>query len=257
MKRLLTMLCLILVAGAPLLAQDSGRSLLSAARKRAKDARGKESTEKTAVYEDCIRILAMIPERFPKERPAVARAWLETGRFWRRLSRPEKAEAAWKRVLETPKEQRPACDALHDLATLYRKMKKRDDAEQMLRRVIKDFPGQPNPRAQALIRLAGLRRDAKAYEESEKLLRQCLNEHGDLWRRGVDALNALVALKLRQKQTEEGRRILDAHTDALRARFDGTAQAERLENALMKMSSRARLEKREVGGGDGRGGNGS
>lgn len=246
------MRCLMIVAALALLpwaavGQDGGRSLLSAARKRALDARGKEGVERAKVYEDCVRLLILVPERYPEEKAAIARAWLELGRTYRRLDRLKEAEDAFNKVFRVPEEQRPCCDALHDLASLYRKSKRREDAATALQRVVDGFPGQARSRALALIRLAGFARDAKKYDRAEALLRQCLKEHGDLWRQSIDALDALVALRLRRKDVRGARGALDAHTASLRARFAGTDEEERVESALMKMSSRARLAKAEAG----------
>lgn len=246
MKRCLTIVAVLMLLPWTTAAQDNGRSLLSAARKRALDARGKEGAERTKVYEDCVRLLVLVPERHPKEKAAVARAWLELGRTYRRLDRKKEAEDAFNRVLLVPDEQRPCCDALHALASLLRKQKRRDEAKKALRRLVDGFPGQARSRALALIRLAGLERDAKNYDGADTLLRQCLKEHGDLWRQSVDALNALVSMKVRQKDMQGAREALEAHTASLRARFAGTDDEERLENALMKMSSRSRLKKAEA-----------
>ena len=242
------MRCLMIVAALALLpweaaGQDSGRSLLSAARKRALDARGKNGVARTKVYEDCVRLLTLVPERYPEQKAALARAWLELGRTYRRLDRLKEAEAAFNKVFRVPEEQRPCCDALHELASLYRKGRRREEAVRALQRVVDGFPGQARSRARALNRLAGFARDAKEDDRAEALLRQCLKEHGDLWRQSIDALDALVALRLRQKDVRGARGALDAHTASLRARFAGTDAEKRGESALMKMASRARLAK--------------
>lgn len=232
-------------------AQDSGRALLSAARKRAMDARGKEGEERAAVLRDCERILAVIPEKYSNEKPAVARAWLELGRTRKRLGKLKEAQAAFEKVLLDRNEQRPCCDALHELASLHKKGKRPAEAIAALQDVVKSYPTQARSRARALIRMGGLYRDMKQMEQAEAMWRQCLKEHGDLWRQSVDALNALVALKLRAKDVREARRILDAHTAALRSRFAGTKEEERLEAALAKMTSRVRLAKTETEGKEG------
>jgi len=232
-------------------AQDGGRALLSAARKRSLDARGKEGPERVAILEDCERMLAAIPERFPDDRPAVARAWLELGRTRKRLGRTKDAAAALNNVLMVKEEQRPCCDALHELASLHRKAKRLDAAVSALETLVKDYPMQARSRARALVRIGGLYRSMRQFDKADGVLHQCLKEHGDLWRQSVDALNALVALKLSAKDPREGRRLLDAHTAALRARFAGSDDEERLEAALAKMTCRARLAKTDTKGKEG------
>ena len=252
MRRSSMLVALLMLLQCMALGQDSGQALLSAARKRALDARGKEGVAREKVYEDCVRLLTLVPERYPKEKIAVARAWLHLGRTYRRLDRPGDAEVAFGNVLRIPEEQRSCCEALHDLASLYRKGKRRGEATKSLQRVVDGFPGQVRLRAMALMRLAGLARDASAHARAETLLRQCLREHGDLWRQSVDALDQLVRLRLGQKDATGARGVLDAHAAALRARFVGTEDEDRLENALMKMVSRgrlAKLEARKEGGG--------
>lgn len=241
------MLLLLLVPCPALAGQDTGRSLLSAARKRAREARGLEGAERAAIFEDTLRILRMVPERFPDERPAVARAWLEMGRLLRRLDRGEEAVEALEKACTFTEEQRPVCDALHELASHYRKLREREQARAVLRRIVDEYPSQARPRARALIRMASLHREEKSYEKAEELLLQCLEEHGDLWRQAVDALDALVALKLRMKDIPGARSALDRHSKSLRARFAGTSLEARLERALMKMRSRPRLERMEGG----------
>ena len=236
-------LAIVLGPGYSCLAQDSGKSLLSAARKRAADARGKKGEERKTILEDTLRILEMVPERFPKEAPSLARALVETGRVLRRLGRPEEAVSALERAVKVPDENRPACEALHELASLYRKAKQPEKAEAALQAIIDDHPQQALMRARALIRLASSKRSQKKLEEAAECLRRCLKEHGDLWRSAVDAVDALVALKLRAKDNAAARRLLDAHTEALKARFKGTKHELRVGHALQKMKSRARLEK--------------
>ena len=243
-------LMLALVMGSlPLIGwgQDSARTLLSAARKRALDARVEEGAGKTAVYEDCVRLLRLIPERYPEEGPAVARAWLELGRTYRRLDRLPDAQQALQTASRMDGEPRVSTAALHDLASLHRRAGRRPEAAAALRAVVDGYPGQARSRARALIRLAGLERQGKRVEGARGLLRQCLKEHGDLWRQSVDALDALVALELAAKDLASARRCLDAHTAALRARFSATDDEDSLERALARMGARARLAKAEAG----------
>jgi tetratricopeptide (TPR) repeat protein len=194
----------------------------------------------------------MVPEKAPEDAAAVARAHLELGRTWRRLGKLDQAEEALLAASRIPSQSRPCCDALHDLASLYRKTKRKEPALAVLQRIVEEFPGEPRSRAEALMRIAGWQRDAKEYPEAEETLRRCLKEHADLWRPSVDALDDLVALKIRQKAYDDARQVLDAHTDSIRARFAGSAREESVENALMKMGSRGRLEK-VAGGGTGKG----
>ena len=225
--------------------QDSGRTLLSAAKKRALDARGKEGEARAVVLEDCARLLAAIPERFPDEKPAVARAWLELGRVHNRLDRTMEATAAFERVLEIKEEHRTCCDALHELASIHRKKKRPEVAIAALDRIVAEFPSQSRSRARALIRMASLHRGVGRIDRAEVALNRCMKEHGDLWRQSVDALNALVSLKLKVNDPQVARRVLDAGTASLRARFAGTKDEQRLEAALAKMTSRVRVAKAE------------
>lgn len=241
--RLFVIPILLLLTAVPAAAQDTGASLLAAARKRAQDATGRKGPELEAVLEDAIRLYGLVPDKFPDDGPSVARAWLEIGRAERRLGRSAGAEAAFRKASARPEEARTACDALHDLATLHRKAKKSEEARAALRQVIDGFPGQAASRAQALVRLAGLHRDAREYPQAEECLRRCLVEHADAWRTSIEALDDLVALKLRVKEPAEARRLLDTHGEAIKARFAGTSQEERVERALEKMPSRARLDR--------------
>ena len=239
-RMVLLSLCALLAA--PLLAQETGRSLVSAARKRAQEARGKEKEEQVPIYEDSIRILKLVPERFPDDGAAVARAALEMGRLYRRLGRSDEAETAWLEVLKHPEEARPVCDALQDLASHYRRAKRLDDAAQVLLRLIDSYPDVGRPRALALIRLASVHRRQKDLVAAEERLRQCLNEHAALWRQSIDALDDLVAMKIRAKERKEARQLLDTHSAAILARFAETPQEDRVTDALRKMGSRARLD---------------
>jgi len=243
MFRILLCLMFLLSTGLQIQAQDSGKSLVSAARKRAADARNKKGEERKTILEDTLRILRMVPEKFPKATPSVARALVETGKVLRRLGRPEEAIVALNRVLEIPDENRQACEALHELTSLHRKARKYEEAGQALQKIIDGYPQQSRQRAQALIRLAGIRRRQKKTDEAEEALRRCIKEHGDLWRPVVDAVNALVALKIREKDLAAARRLLDSHSKAIDERFTGTAFEQKAKNALRRMKSRARLDK--------------
>ena len=138
--------------------------------------------------------------------------------------------------------------ALHDLATLHKKARRFERAREALRRIIDDHPAQAMARARALVRLASLHRAAREPKAAEELLRQCLKEHGDLWRQSIDALDALAALKLRAGRLEEARTLLETHGAAIKARFQGTKHETRVDAALGRMKSRARLEKKKDGG---------
>lgn len=250
--RSLMLLAVLLGTAQPIWSQESGRALVSAGRKRLQDARGKQGKERNAVLEDALRILRMVPEKFPKEGAAVARAWLESGRILRRLGRVEEAQGALERVLEVEGEARPACDALHELATLYTRARKRDKATAALQRIVSEHPQQGMSRARALIRLASLQRRAKQVSAAEELLRRCLKEHGDLWRPSIDALDALVSLKIKSKDLKQARSLLASHGEAIAARFADSPVEGRVRRALQKMKSRGRLEKLAAGSGKGR-----
>ena len=85
MFRLSWCLIFLLSMGLQIQAQDSGKSLVSAARKRAADARNKKGDERKVILEDTLRILRMVPEKFPQATPSVARAFVEMGKVLRRL----------------------------------------------------------------------------------------------------------------------------------------------------------------------------
>lgn len=239
-----SLLALILCGGLAetALAQDTGKSLLAAARKRATEARGLDAEAKAAIYEDVLRLLARIPKDFPEERPAVARAWLETGRFERRLDRPERAEAAFRRVLEFPDEASPMCDALHDLASLLRRKKEYAAATELLQRLVDEYPKQEYDRARAFLRLASLERQAKRPEVAAGHLERVLAEHPGRWRQCVDALDDLVLLRVGQGEHDAARQLLERHEAEIRERFAGGKSAERVARALDGMRCRTRLD---------------
>lgn len=223
-------------------AQETAASLLSLARKQAQEAVGKKGGDLEAVLNKVVATYGEVIEKFPGDLSAVTRARLEMARAQRRLGKSEEAEAMFKRVLEAKEEKALCCDALHDLATLYRRQKKQKEAIAVLQDLVENYRDQTGERAQALIRLGGLYRDAKDFAKAEECLRLCLKEHADQWRASVDALDDLALLKLRQKDRDSAKEVLNAHTETIKARFAGTSNEERVERALLKMSSRARLE---------------
>lgn len=259
MVRTMLLLVFLVSSTASVFTQDTAASVLAAARKRVQEAAGRKGPELEAPLKAGLVLLESIPTRFPEDTASVAKAWLEMGRIHRRLGATGPAEAAFKKTLETPSEAGVAADALQDLASLYRRQKRREDAAAALQRIVDEFGAVPGERATALIRLAGLHRDAKAFDQAEACLRRCLAEHGDLWRSAVDALDDLAALKLRQKDVAGAKELLQSHGESIKARFAGTASEDRVEAALEKMSSRQKLESLSKSGdaGDGGAGRGS
>jgi tetratricopeptide (TPR) repeat protein len=240
----LSVVCATLLACVqPLIGQDTGNEILAAARKRASEARGQEGPARVAVFEDALRILDLVVERHPDDAAACSRAHLERGRILRRLERTSAAEHALRQVLESASEERPAADALHELASLYRKAKRNEEALAALLEVVEKHPAAGMPRARALIRAAGLKRDRlKDPEGAIQLLRQTLREYGDLWRQSVDALDALVTLVARTEGADAARQVLTSHREALTTRFAETRHAERVARALEAMRCHRAVE---------------
>jgi tetratricopeptide (TPR) repeat protein len=234
----------VFLAGA-LTAQESGPALLGAAKKRMEAAARATPAETKTAIEEALAILRRVPAAAADDAVSTARAHLEMGRLHRRAGRDHEAEEAWNQVLATTgADERTVCDALADLASLHRRTGRLDRAEACLRRIVDQHPKQAGPRSMALIRLASTLRERKQDAEAMATLRRVLGEHGDRWRACIDALDDLVAMTLKAEGAPAARKLLDEHTQAIRARFAGSPSVERVEKALAKMSAVARLEGR-------------
>ena len=245
--RSLMMMVLLFAAAGGLRAQDTGMSMVSAAMKTVGQATGMKGAERDAILEDGLRILMKVPESFPKDEPAVARAWLEIGRLQKRLARLDAALASLAKVLDHPGETRRCCDALHEMGGLHRRQKEREKAVMALTRVLTEFPKEKRSCADALVRIGGLKREMKDLEGAEAAFRQCLMDYGTLWRPSVDALDRLVGLYLRKKDEAGAREVHDKESKILVERFANGPEAEKVKRALSKMNSRARLDGKSAG----------
>jgi tetratricopeptide (TPR) repeat protein len=251
--KILTTLVLAALFAATSPAQDAATAVLKTAEKAAAAAKGKSGDELAKALNEAFAIYETVAKRFPAAKPEIARADLGIGRVKKRLGDLAAAETALKRAADSG-ESRPAAEALHELATIYRKLKRLPDAAASLERVVAEFTSEPRERADALVRLGGLRRSEKKFDEAETALRRVLSEHGDLLTPSLEALDDLVALKLAADKDAEATELLDAHGAALKARFSGGKQEARLLAALDRMRLRIKRDAGDTGGGGGEGG---
>lgn len=224
-------------------AQDTGPTTISAARKIAAQATGLKGPERDAFLQEALQVLRRVDERFPKDEASRARAALESGRLLKRLGRLEEAAATFDAAAGFEKEAAIVVDALLDLSIVHRTLKDLAAAEAALRKIINHHTEQERDHAEALIRLASIQRQRKEWSLAEETLRHCLETHAGLWRQAVDALDDLVSMKIRNKDNTAARKDLDEGTAKLRARFKDSANESKLESALERMSSRARLDR--------------
>jgi lipopolysaccharide biosynthesis regulator YciM len=227
----------LLACSAATPAQETAKGLLSAAEKKIESAKGKTGDELAAALKDAALLFEEVSKRFPAAKAETARADLALGRVRRRLGDYGAAEAAWRRAAGSG-ESRPGAEALHDLATLYRKQKKLPEAEAALDRLVKEFGSEPRERADALVRLGGLHRQQKRPDAAEAALRRVLAEHGDLLTPSLEAVDDLVALKLADDKDAEAAQIFEAQAEALKTRYAGTKQEARLATALDRIQLR-------------------
>ena len=238
MKSLIRGLVVLALFAPVLCAQETAKGLLDLAAKKAASAKGKSADEAAAILKDAAAMFEQVTVRFPSEKPEVARAQLDLGRVRKRLNDLPGAEAALKVAAEAKDTPRVAAEALHDLATIYRRSRRLEEARQALERVVAEFPGEPRQRAEALSRLASMHRAAKRVDAAEAALRQILSDHGDLFVAAVDALEDLVALKIAQGREEEARGVHASHGEALKARFSGSRYESRVQPALDRIAAR-------------------
>jgi tetratricopeptide (TPR) repeat protein len=238
MKSLIRGLALLVLITPGLCAQETAKGMIDLAAKKAASAKGRSSEEGAVILEEAAAILEQVAIRFPSEKPAVARAHLDLGRVRKRLNDVPGAEAALVQASQATEEPKVATEALHDLATIYRRTKRLQEAQQALDRIVAEFPGEGRQRAEALSRLASMHRSAKRIDAAEAALRQILADHGDLFAAAVDALDDLVALKLGQGREDDARGLHASHGEALRARFAGTRYENRVQPALDRIAAR-------------------
>jgi tetratricopeptide (TPR) repeat protein len=230
------LLAAFVASGLP--AQETAKGLIDGAAKKAASAKGKTAEEAAALLKEAATMYDQVAAKFPAAKPEVARSRLEAGRLRRRLNDLPAAELALKEAAGFSDEPRIATEALHDLASVYRKGKRLPEAQQALERIVAEFPTEPRQRAEALSRLAAMHKAAKRVEAAETSLRQILAEHGDLFSHAVEALDDLVALKIAQGREADARTLLASHGEALKARFAGTRYESRLQPGLDRIASR-------------------
>jgi tetratricopeptide (TPR) repeat protein len=228
-----------LLSGLP--AQDTAKGLLELAGKKAATAKGRTADEAAAILKDAAGMYEQVATRFPAAKAEGARSHLEVGRIRRKLNDLPGAEAALKEASLATEEPRIATEALHDLASVYRKTKRLPEAQQALERIVAEFASEPRQRAEALSRLASLHRAAKRMDAAEAALRQILADHGDLFSHAIDALDDLVVLKIGQGREAEARSLHASHGEALKARFNGTRYESRVQPALDRIATRFKL----------------
>jgi tetratricopeptide (TPR) repeat protein len=233
--------CLAFLAAQPALAQDSPKAMIDAASKRAASAKGKSGDELSAILKEAAGLYEQVVTRFPDAKSEAARAQLEIGRLRKRLGDFAAAEMALKQAASAAQETKTATEALHDLATLYRKTKRLPEAQQALERIVAEFPTEPRQRAEALVRLGAMHRQGKRFEAAEASFRQVLADHGDIWSCAIDALDDLVALKVAQGQDKEARTALASHGESLKTRYHGTRYEARIQPALDRISARLKI----------------
>lgn len=221
--------------------QENAKGLLDLAAKKAGSAKGRTADEAAAILKEAAGLYEQAIAKFPAAKAETARAHLEIGRIRRKLNDLPAAEMALKEAAAATDEPRIASEALHDLASIYRKTKRLPEAQQALERIVAEFHGEPRQRAEALSRLASLHRAAKRMDASEAALRQILADHGDLFSQAIDALDDLVALKIVQGHEPEARSLHASQGEALKARFGGTRYEARVKPALDKIATRFKL----------------
>ena len=238
MKFMMRALVLVVLVVPGMVAQETAKGMLDAAAKKAASAKGHPADEVAAILKEAAVLYEQVPVRFPAAKSDVARSRLEAGRIRRRLNEVPAAEAALKEAAAASDEPRIATEALHDLASIYRRAKRLPEAQQALERIVAEFPNEPRQRADALSRLASLHRAAKRIDAAEAALRQILAEHGDLFAAVTEALDDLVALKIQQGKESEARTLLTSHGEALKARFSGSRYENRVQPVLDRIGAR-------------------
>lgn len=241
--RFMLIVAMAAVCRGPLCGQDTGPTTIAAARKIAAQATGLKGPERDAFLQEALQVLRQVDERFPKDGSSRARAALESGRLLKRLGRLDEAVAAFDAAAGFEKEAGIVVDALLELSVVHRTRKDLAAAEAVLRKIIDQHGEQARDHAEALIRLASIQRQRREWSLAEETLRHCLATHADLWRQAVDALDDLVSMKIRNKDHGGARKDLDEGTGMLRARFKDSPNESKLESALERMSSRARLDR--------------
>jgi tetratricopeptide (TPR) repeat protein len=231
----------VLVAAAiagTIFGQETAKGMLDVAAKKAASAKGRTADESAAILKEAAGLYEQVLAKFPAARSEGARAHLELGRIRRRLNDLPAAEAALKQAAAVSDEPRFATEALHDLASIYRRTKRLPEAQQALERIVAEFASEPRQRAEALSRLASLHRTAKRVDAAEAALRQILTDHGDLFSPAVEALDDLVALKIAEGRESDARSLLTSHGDALKARLHGSRYESRVQPALDRIATR-------------------
>ena len=218
-------------------AQSDAKALLDNAKKRLAVAQAHTGDGRLERMRACVPLFERARVAAPIGSRERARSGLETGRILKRLGDLSAAEVSYRDVVaEGPAEE--AVDALHELATLHRSMRRVDAAVADLEIVLVRYPTQTRACAEALVRLASLHRAERRVPEARSVLSRCLDHYIEHRTVALDALEAWVALEVGEGDFGTARRVFEHHGARIRWRCADVRSRVSTENGLAKIAVR-------------------
>lgn len=218
-------------------AQSDAKALLDNAKKRLAVAQAYVGDGRLERLRACVPLFERVRVAAPIGSRERARSGLEAGRILKRLGDLSAAEVFYRDVVaEGPPEE--AVDALHELATLHRSMRRVDAAIADLETVLVRYPTHARPCAEALVRLASLHRAERRLPEARSVLSRCLDHYVEHRTVALDALEAWVALEVGEGDFGAARRVFERHGERIRGRCADVRSRASTDNGLAKIAVR-------------------
>lgn len=222
-------------------AQDTPESMLKVARKQEARSVGKKGEERAAELRRALEMFQTVPDRWPEARHEVATARLRSAEIQKRLGEGGKALATLAALVQSEGEATLRAKGLLLEASIRRRQKDFDGAEDALQRVVDDFGGEVRLVAEASLSLASLARKRKRWKTASDWAQRVLDSHPTLWRENVDAANVVCNVLATCRQWPQATAKL-AELDALmEERFGQSDSWPSVRKALDKMSARRLL----------------
>lgn len=236
MKRLQAVLVVGVVAMSAF-GQSEGKTLLDIAMKRLSVARTRVGEGRSTDLRACVPYFDRAAAASPEGSLEGGRAHLEAGRLLKRLEAYAEAESRLKMAASRGPSS-VAVDALHELASMYRRLRRVDDASGALDTVLAVHPGETRACAEALVRLASLHRGERRSTAARAALTRCLDHYVEHRTVVLEALEALVALEVSEGDTDVARRAFSVNAARIRERFGRGRERASVETALARIAVR-------------------
>lgn len=241
-----------LLLAAPLAAQDTPKSALTAAKKQAAQAVGKDGEARKAELLKAVEMLKEVLKKWPDAAESVAEANLRIGDLLGQCGDKTGAHEAIDRAIQVEGVAAVRAEALLAKASLHRKDKEFEKAKGALKRVIAECAEKEASCAEAMLALASLARREKAWDEMAEFGAKVLEKYPSRWKENVEASDLICGSLIKKKEWQKAQQKLDELDKLLGDRFQQSEKWPSVEKAMKTMTSRRILTADVEGDDDGK-----